>query len=117
MNYSYEVESVSYEGDKISMSESSVRSWSRAQKMASGYPKGGNVRVFYDPDDPQTSVLVTGLNASIWVMPGLGLCSMMSLAVTSFLEHTATSSTPSISLSDWTCFTANPEPIIPTLIV
>ncbi len=36
-----------------------------------GYPRGKEVEVFYDPDNPQSSVLIKGIGLS-WLAVGLG---------------------------------------------
>ncbi len=49
----------------------SYKSRSKAQKVLNRYPRGKEVEVFYDPENPQSSVLIKGIGLS-WLAVGLG---------------------------------------------
>jgi len=70
--YRYKVSGESYKGDKVTISEVSTSSGNRARKIVKRYRKGKKVTVYYDSDEPKTSVLERGLSGSSWFMPGLG---------------------------------------------
>ena len=55
--YEYEAAGRKYKNDRIAFGLSPCDSREEAEAMLAGYPKGARVRVHYDPDDPQSSVL------------------------------------------------------------
>ena len=70
--YSYRVNDCEYESDR---SFSWIRSgWrKRAAKIVERYPQGGNVEVFFNPDDPSQAVLERGIAPSAYIV-GFGVC-------------------------------------------
>ena len=73
VTYEYKVNEKTYEGDKVTVSEVSTGSRGRARNIVNRYPVGNKVTVFYDPDDPETSVLETGMTGGSWLFPGIGV--------------------------------------------
>ena len=45
---------------------------SAAQEEKKRYPPGKKVKVFYDPKNPSTAVLIKGAGGGVWVAVGLG---------------------------------------------
>jgi hypothetical protein len=84
--YEYEVKNQTYKGDKVTFGEVSTSSRSRARKVVRRYPSGKKIAVFYDPKDPETSVLETGLSGGVWLLPGIGL--LFFLVPLGMLVHT-----------------------------
>ncbi len=60
VQYRYEVEGRSYQGDRISLGQYGSNDPAHARDQAGQYPLGSLVDVHYDPDDPQRSFLETG---------------------------------------------------------
>jgi hypothetical protein len=55
--YEYDASGRQYKNDLISFGLESLDTREKAEAMLGCYPKGASVRVHYDPDDPQWSVL------------------------------------------------------------
>jgi hypothetical protein len=55
--YAYEAAGRPYNNDLIAFGLESFDTREEAEAILAGYPKGAPVRVHYDPDDPQSSVL------------------------------------------------------------
>lgn len=72
VTYRYKVKGKRYQGDKVTVSEVSTSSRGRAQKIVKRYPKKKKVAVYYDPEEPETSVLEKGVSGGSWLMPGVG---------------------------------------------
>jgi len=72
VTYRYKVKGKRYKGDKVTVSEVSTSNQGRAVKIVKRYPKRKKVMVYYDPDDPETSVLERGISGGSWLMPGVG---------------------------------------------
>ena len=71
VRYRYEVDGQEFEGDRLRFGNVSYKSRSKAQKVMNRYPRGKEVEVFYDPENPQSSVLIKGIGLS-WLAVGLG---------------------------------------------
>lgn len=67
--YNYQVGGQALTGDRRRFSESRSSSARRAQEAVNRYPVGSQVTVYYDPDNPQVSVLETGASAGGVVVP------------------------------------------------
>lgn len=70
--YDYQVGGQAYQGERISYGEYGTGDSGRAQKIAAGYPEGAEVRVYYQPDDPQESVLEPGTGGVPWFFLAMG---------------------------------------------
>ncbi len=73
VSYRYAVEGHKYKGDKVTVSEMSTSSQTRASKIVQRYPIGKKVPVYYNPKESEDSVLETGLSDGSWLLPGIGL--------------------------------------------
>lgn len=80
VRYAYEVNGKQYQGGRISFGKEAtikddVSAWmteAAANRVAKKYRKDAVVRVYYDPADPQYSVLHRSMNISAWGTFGLG---------------------------------------------
>jgi hypothetical protein len=77
IQYSYEVDGKAYTGHRIDYYEDQAsENEQTAIAVSSKYPAGEDVKVYYNPQDPASSLLepgVTGSNATwSWAMIGLG---------------------------------------------
>lgn len=73
VQYEYQVEGVTYEGDRIQFGSSRERSRFRAQDVVDRYPITSEVTVYYDPANPSKSVLEPGADLGLTLMPWGGL--------------------------------------------
>jgi hypothetical protein len=64
VSYSYVVDGKNYDNDRINFRQDDEykhrRGKRHAQKIVSRYPEGSKITVYYDPEDPQEAVLVSG---------------------------------------------------------
>ena len=61
VRYEYNVDGTTYQGDKVSFSsEKNCNSWSKNADQ--DYPKGEEITVYYNPDNPSEAVLNNGLS-------------------------------------------------------
>jgi hypothetical protein len=65
VSYAYEVAGQTYDNNVIGFGLAPLEERGEAEQLLHSYPKGCSVRVHYDPDDPQASVL---LNAGGWAL-------------------------------------------------
>ncbi|MBT3200647.1 MAG: DUF3592 domain-containing protein [Phycisphaerales bacterium] len=72
IKYEYTVAETKHTGNQVSFGGSST-SMSAAKAVASRYPKGADVDVYYDPENPDEAVLETGTSASTYIPLGVGL--------------------------------------------
>lgn len=70
IKYEFTVDSISYLGNRISLSsENSKTSSAReVKKVLQKYPLGERVKVFYDPELPENSVLETGADTLTYII-------------------------------------------------
>jgi hypothetical protein len=81
VRYSYEVAGQKFEGQRLRYGNESHDKQSSAKQEQSLYPAGKEVQVFYDPGNPQSSVLVKGSGSS-WLAMVLGSMALVIGAVT-----------------------------------
>jgi hypothetical protein len=74
--YAYEAAGSNYTNDLTAFGLAPLETRAEAEQMLRGYPKGGAVRVHYDPDDPGTSVLQS---AGGWAFKALGAALVLTL--------------------------------------
>jgi len=67
--YQYQVDGMDFAGDQISFGGTSSSSQSRAYRITNQYPEGAEVTVYFDPEDPQESVLQPGATLGTYVLP------------------------------------------------
>jgi len=73
VSYRFVVDDTVYKGDKVRLSEVSTSNYGRAQKIVEKYPIEAVVKVFYDPNDPESNVLEPGLSGGSILLAVLGL--------------------------------------------
>ena len=72
IQYGYEVDGTAYDGQQRRFGDQSYDHRSEAEEARSKYVEGDTLDVFYDPDDPATSVLTQGVGQGAWVVLGIG---------------------------------------------
>jgi hypothetical protein len=71
--YEYSVKSNKYSSDKISFGDYSSSNQSHAQNIVNRYPRGKDVKVYYNPEDPQLAVLEPGVSWATYTPLGAGV--------------------------------------------
>jgi hypothetical protein len=69
IHYSYAVDGVSHEGDRLMFGQSSSSNRKWAQDNVKARPVGAEVKVWYDPHDPSRAVLLTGVQGAQYFFP------------------------------------------------
>ncbi len=67
VEYDYEVNHVSYHGERVGFDLRLNHSQSAAKDFIAKYPVGSTVTVYYEPADPKVSTLMTGVSQSCLV--------------------------------------------------
>jgi hypothetical protein len=67
LQYQFSVAGQQYQGTRRTFTEMRTSSFRRTQKILEGFPQGGSVTVYYDPEDPSSCVLEPGVNAAIYI--------------------------------------------------
>ncbi|MBC2715123.1 MAG: DUF3592 domain-containing protein [Desulfobacteraceae bacterium] len=81
VKYTYSVDRRSYTGKRITASDVYQKTLSGAKDILKKYPVGGEVSVYYDPADPGTSLLETGMKKNVYVLlGGAALCFLFATA-------------------------------------
>lgn len=75
LKYKYTINNTTYEGDrwKLGMNGNEVQSWKRLKDILSQYRYDSSVVIFYNPENPQRSVLIRGFNLDHLIMPSVFL--------------------------------------------
>lgn len=73
ITYRYQVDTVSYENGTIKFGENAYSSRREAEQIAAGYPVGRDVTVYYNPDQPDRSVLEPGVSGGSYIVLGIGV--------------------------------------------
>ncbi|GAB6094242.1 hypothetical protein JCM14469_04940 [Desulfatiferula olefinivorans] len=82
VRYTYSVNQTRYTGSRITASDTYEKTKSRAEKILRDYPVGGAVTVYYDPEKPGESLLVTGMKANVYGLLAAGIfCLFFAVAV------------------------------------
>jgi len=68
IQYKYTVDGQEFVGDRRTFSNVRTSSVRNTEKILERYPLGSSVDVFYDPDDPSSSVLETGVGAATYIL-------------------------------------------------
>ncbi len=71
--YDYTVSGTVYDGSNVHFGQYSTSDPSYGRGIVNRYPVGKRVNVYYDPDDPSTSVLEPGAGWSSFMVAGIGL--------------------------------------------
>jgi hypothetical protein len=73
ITYTYSVNNIDQENNTIKFGENSYSSRRKAEGIAANYPVGKNVTVYYDPEQPDKSVLEPGVSAGSYIVLGIGV--------------------------------------------
>lgn len=73
VSYTFNLDSVSYSSDKILYSGTYRSNKSSAEAVTSKYPLDSQVKVYYNPDDPQRACLEPEIPIHIYIMFAVGL--------------------------------------------
>lgn len=84
IQYAYSVGGTKYEGTRIGIVSRGYAWRRKAQDAAAKYPVGKNVQVHYDASSPGQSMLETGSNALLYLLPVLGAIFMMAAPIVFF---------------------------------
>lgn len=71
VRYQYEVGGASHVGSRVAIGES-VLSYKASASIASRYPVGTGVKVYYDPRDASVSLLEPGVSGRACIQPAFG---------------------------------------------
>ena len=66
VTYEYQVAGKSYTGNKITLTQGSQPFIPLAKKCLSSYPESTELKVYYNPNKPEDSVLIPGLTIGVW---------------------------------------------------
>ena len=73
ITYTYTVNNEQLANKTIKFGENSYSSRKKAEGIANSYPVGKNVTVYYDPQQPEKSVLEPGVSAGSYIVIGIGV--------------------------------------------
>jgi hypothetical protein len=73
VTYTYTVRDSLYENNTIKFGENAYDSRRTADRIAASYPSGKTVTVYYDPENPDRSVLEPGVSAGSYIVLGIGV--------------------------------------------
>ena len=72
IRYDYTVEGQSFTGDRVSYGDYSSSNEAQMKAVVAQYPVGKSVTVFYDPEDPSSSLLESGFGWTPVAISALG---------------------------------------------
>jgi hypothetical protein len=72
VRYAYRVDGIDYTGSKVSFADISASDSSIAIRVVGRYPAGRSVAVYYDPAQPKTAVLETGVSGNFLLLYVIG---------------------------------------------
>ena len=82
VKYRYTVDGKSYTGERVTASDNYQKTRSLANDVLKKYPVGGEVSVYYNPADPRSSVLKTGINKNVSLPLGIAVvCFLLAVAI------------------------------------
>lgn len=82
VKYSYNVKGQNYKGSGITASDEYQKTLSGANDILRKYPVGGNVSVYYNPEDPAISLLEQGSVKNVFVLLGGAIaCFIFAIAI------------------------------------
>ena len=73
IRYDYTVDGTSYTGDRVSYSDYSSSNEMQMQTVVAEYPVGKSVTVFFDPENPSSSLLESGFGWTPVAISALGV--------------------------------------------
>jgi hypothetical protein len=68
VHYRYSVSGQEFEGRRRSFSDVRKSSKRSMESILARYPQGGSIDVYYDPENPSSAVLETGVGASAYIL-------------------------------------------------
>ena len=74
VSYSYKVDGKPYTGQRVTSSDQYEKTRGAAESALKKYPVGGEVTVYYDPDNPASAVLETGIQRNVYILLLAGAC-------------------------------------------
>lgn len=83
--YEYAVAGQSYRGNRISFQDQSFSSYNKASAVLGGFPVGGAVHVFHDPQKPANCVLERKAHSNNFLLIVGAI--MIVVAIAAFLKH------------------------------
>ncbi len=72
IDYEYTVDGLEYENDRVRFGQNSYSSRRRAEEETGRYPVGRRVEVYYEPGNPENSVLEPGASLGSYLGVSLG---------------------------------------------
>ncbi|MBD3270157.1 DUF3592 domain-containing protein, partial [Candidatus Peregrinibacteria bacterium] len=69
--YQYQVEGKQFTGNTIYFGKMDNSNPGEANRIITDYPEGSEVKIYYDPDDPNISTLIPGINWEVFFLPGI----------------------------------------------
>jgi Protein of unknown function (DUF3592) len=82
VGYTYAVDGKTYSGTRITASDVYEKTRNAAEEALKKYPIGGEVSVYYDPDDPGSSLLETGMKKNVYaLLGGSAFCFLLAAAI------------------------------------
>ena len=82
VKYRYTVDGKSYTGERVTVSDNYQKTRSLANEVLKKYPVGGEVSVYYNPANPGSSVLKTGMNKNVSLPLGIAVvCFLLATAI------------------------------------
>ena len=77
IDYRFTVNNVQFVGERVDFGLTRKDFYDDANELVSRYPRGADVRVYYDPENPEESVLEPGSTISewLWLLPGFAFLS------------------------------------------
>ena len=73
IEYKYELDGISYRGNRVSYGETSTGDPKDAQKIVDKYPKDKMVYLYVSPNDPKEVVIENGISNGVYFLPIFGL--------------------------------------------
>lgn len=82
VKYRYTVDGKFYIGERVTASDNYQKTRSSANDVLKKYPVGGEVSVYYNPANPGSSVLKTGVNKNVSLPLGIAaICFLLAVAI------------------------------------
>ena len=75
--YEFTVSGTTYNGNRVAYGDYGSNRPTHARRIVNRYPKGKKVTVYYQPDDPGECLLEPGLKLQAFLMPAMGLISLL----------------------------------------
>ena len=73
VSYTYTVDSAVYTSDRISNMNFNTKNRSEVEKVIKKYPRGSEIKVYYNKTDPSIALLEPGINTGNILLLGFGI--------------------------------------------